>query len=401
MSHGSLGIPAIAVITAAISMMLSVVFVHQWYAHRKFMSGLDWWSLAPVTAFVGALMLGTQGFWPPILSMVLANLVCLASASLFYVGCKRFFGEPTPTWIWMLFTTMFVGLYWSAIIEPDFRWRLAVCASTQIVLQSAQLQLLYKHRRRTFASYFLRSSTIFALIMFAGRLATVGLESSETTLYAPSFAQNIYLASFGFWGISQTIGIVLVVQEVLRDRLEELALRDALTGLLSRGAIFNLGLTALNNHRKAAKPLSVLLMDLDHFKATNDTYGHIVGDAVLRDFAVRAEGCLRPGDMIGRYGGEEFLAVLPGTTSAAALVVAERIRHAQSNSDLPSVTVSVGVAASDDMPGSMEPYEAFERLIDNADRALYQAKNSGRNRVELANLKVPGRLPLERQVTLL
>lgn len=385
MLRGELDMPAIALITAAISTMLSIVFVHQWYTNRTFMTGLGWWCLAPVIAFFGALLTGTQDTVPFIISIVVANACSFSSSVAFYIGSKRFFGEKAPKWPWLLLLVVSSGLYIFAIEYPDFRGRLLIFASAQIFLQSAQLAVFHRHRKRTFASYFLRSSTILALTIFIARLATIGMEGKDATLFTPSLVHNMYLAGFGFWGISQTIGIVLIVQEALRDRVEELALRDALTGLLGRGAIFSLGLAAMRSHQQAREPMSVLLMDLDHFKNTNDTYGHIVGDNVLRDFGRRVEACLRPGDLIGRYGGEEFLAILPGASTAEAKAVAERILQSGPTADLPLVTVSIGIATSTQALASAEPHEAFEQLVDTADRALYQAKQGGRNRVVAAD----------------
>ena len=116
---------------------------------------------------------------------------------------------------------------------------------------------------------------------------------------------------------------------------------------------------------------------IDHFKKINDNYGHQIGDRVIVDFVKHATGALRRADSLGRYGGEEFVALLPETGSAQALIVAERLRSAvELASGNPSCTVSVGVATSD-------VNLSVDGLLARADRAMYQAKNGGRNRVEL------------------
>jgi len=128
------------------------------------------------------------------------------------------------------------------------------------------------------------------------------------------------------------------------------------------------------------EPLSILLVDIDHFKQVNDSYGHTAGDRTIANFAGRAKQQLRCSDTLGRYGGEEFLAVLPHTNPTMTLHVAERIRTAAtgSGSNELSYTVSIGVA------GHLQGM-TLEELVLAADKALYRAKGGRRNRVELAD----------------
>jgi diguanylate cyclase (GGDEF)-like protein len=125
------------------------------------------------------------------------------------------------------------------------------------------------------------------------------------------------------------------------------------------------------------RPASMVLVDLDHFKAINDSHGHLAGDRVLADFGVRVAALLRRPDSFGRFGGEEFVALLPETEPEAARVVAERIRAAlETAEEQPGCTVSIGIAVSrsDD--------NAIDAVLARADAALYRAKAGGRNRVE-------------------
>jgi len=130
--------------------------------------------------------------------------------------------------------------------------------------------------------------------------------------------------------------------------------------------------------RETGHPMSVAMFDIDHFKRINDTYGHHTGDEVLKRVAAGAAAELRSGDTIGRFGGEEFVIVLPDAAADAASKVAERVRHAiGTDSGTPGVTVSIGVA-------EMAPGETCDALLRRADDALYGAKNEGRNRMRLA-----------------
>ena len=169
----------------------------------------------------------------------------------------------------------------------------------------------------------------------------------------------------------------------VREELRERATHDSLTRLWNREAICGILQRELDRVKRADVPLGIIMADIDYFKRINDTYGHLAGDAVLREAAHCMRMVVRPYDGIGRYGGEEFLLVLPDCDEAGAVALAERVREsieadamALAEGMVP-ITFSLGVATS---KVAQEP----EALIGAADTALYRAKNNGRNRVELA-----------------
>jgi diguanylate cyclase (GGDEF)-like protein len=164
--------------------------------------------------------------------------------------------------------------------------------------------------------------------------------------------------------------------------LRRKSLVDPLIGTWNRGAIMRILTIEAIRCDKAGVPLSLIVADLDYFKKINDTYGHPAGDAVLVKAASRLRSCIRPQEALGRYGGEEFLIVLPGSSSATAMAVAERMRAAVAaqpetiaGTSL-NLTISAGVASTDTFPTA-----TTEELISRADVALYAAKDGGRNRV--------------------
>ncbi|MGQ0741948.1 MAG: PleD family two-component system response regulator [Alphaproteobacteria bacterium] len=162
----------------------------------------------------------------------------------------------------------------------------------------------------------------------------------------------------------------------------EMAITDQLTGLHNRRYMARHLETQLKNSAASGKPVSFLIMDIDHFKAVNDTYGHDVGDEVLREFANRITANVRGMDLACRYGGEEFVVVMPDTETSFALNVAERLRHSVETTPFVisrepgeiKLTVSIGMA-------STHPNETADDLLRRADQALYRAKREGRNRV--------------------
>lgn len=168
----------------------------------------------------------------------------------------------------------------------------------------------------------------------------------------------------------------------LFDKIEHDAMFDGLTGAYARLTLIRQGDAELLRARRHGFALSVLFLDIDHFKSINDDHGHAAGDSVLRQFAGLCARHLRDGDSLGRIGGEEFVILLPYADSKGACEAAERIRTDVENTLFASgkgvrlnVTISVGVTCSDRSPGE------FSNLLQRADQALYQAKQQGRNRV--------------------
>lgn len=164
------------------------------------------------------------------------------------------------------------------------------------------------------------------------------------------------------------------------ERLARLADQDPLTGAYNRRSLEQRLREEAARSSRFSAPLSVCMLDLDHFKRVNDTYGHPVGDKVLVELVRRIGGCLRTADAIARYGGEEFLLVLPHTNLGGAVVVAERIRYVVGTTpfDVGGVTLGITVSIGAAEVGPKGPDEAVVR----ADAAMYRAKQGGRNRVE-------------------
>jgi two-component system, cell cycle response regulator len=176
------------------------------------------------------------------------------------------------------------------------------------------------------------------------------------------------------------------LQDELRQRNEELDLvsrTDALTGLRNRRHVEEYLTKLVSLARRNVEPIAVLIVDIDHFKSVNDGHGHDAGDAVLREVAGRMVDSVRLEDMVGRWGGEEFLVVLPNTAAQGAAELAERLRQVVAGEPCPlpdggavPVTISLGCAAS--------VIDDAATLVRSADAAMYEAKESGRNRVVVA-----------------
>jgi two-component system cell cycle response regulator len=201
-------------------------------------------------------------------------------------------------------------------------------------------------------------------------LATPSAFSSDQTSLIDLFFQGLGLA---------------LNNAIAHDRLQHLAALDPLTGIYNRR--FGLGRLHEEFGRavRMSAPLGVLMLDIDHFKAVNDTYGHLIGDRVLKSVSAIVRSSLREGDVLLRYGGEELLAVMPAASSVDLRDTAERLRQAVEDSSVADGEKTVRVTLS--AGGAAYPAHAVDRedgLIQLADEALYRAKEGGRNCVEIA-----------------
>ena len=183
--------------------------------------------------------------------------------------------------------------------------------------------------------------------------------------------------------------------------LADVSSRDVLTGLYTRWYVMDKIEAELNRALRHGSQMSLLMMDIDHFRQVNETYGHQAGDHVLQTIGHVIKDSCRVYDVPGRYGGEEFCLMLPEIKIDRTIPVAERIRRRVEETVIPAnghsirVTISVGIAALESVPG--EAVFGAGSLIDRADRALYQAKERGRNRAELWSPVLATRVPLTEQ----
>lgn len=226
------------------------------------------------------------------------------------------------------------------------------------------------------------------VIMGLSVLSSVGMLFLLTELmglgYPPSFRRSLMVASFAPLLVSGPIGGVIVhllrqVEEA-RQRAQQLAWNDELTGLLNRRRFTEVGERELRLAQRQRTELALVLLDVDNFKHINDRHGHSGGDAVLQAMGRVLPASLRSTDVAARWGGEEFVLLLPGASGESALQVTERVRQAVAQQAIVSGgqvlrwTVSVGVADASEG-------EAFDALVRRADLAMYRAKSEGKNRV--------------------
>jgi diguanylate cyclase (GGDEF)-like protein len=210
----------------------------------------------------------------------------------------------------------------------------------------------------------------------SGSLGVIGIPLSLDSWFGVIHIESL------LYSMATAVFMVVMCKERSEHHYREAAAIDSLTGAANRGAFMANAARLLARAHKDDVPLTLVAFDLDHFKLINDHHGHQAGDRMLRLFADCARKILRPNDLLGRHGGEEFVLVLPAATIETGYIIADRIRAGfaeacRINNEPVPATVSAGVACAD-------PDATLETLMGAADGALYRAKNLGRNRVERA-----------------
>ncbi|MES2682390.1 MAG: GGDEF domain-containing protein [Pseudomonadota bacterium] len=345
------------------------------------------WGLSLLCCGLGALLVILRGVLPDWLSIGVANVLASLGYLMSTVGLLRFAHRPVA-WVWVLSTPVLIGLLF--VFVPFFAQhagpRVVLMAALLVLVAGINLGICWRAQRQEPLRLRQIAMTAFAVTgLFSILRATVTVfYTPPADFMDPSKTQPLLmligLALLLFWNLS----LMLMPGERLQNQLRRAAQDDALTNLLNRGGFNGLARRQLERCRHSAKPASVLLMDLDHFKRVNDSHGHDAGDRLLCAFAETVRAQSRATDLVARYGGEEFCALLPGADHQAAVVIAERIRQQFAKVTVPvddialGTTVSIGVA-------EIAAAETVEAALLRADQALYAAKREGRNRVTLAH----------------
>ncbi|MCW0233254.1 MAG: GGDEF domain-containing protein [Ferrovibrio sp.] len=374
--------PTVAFITVLVVCLESGILTALWVIHRG-MRGVGHWAAGALVISVGVLGVYLRSDALPSASLVVANLFIIGGYVLTWWGIEAFFERPLPYrfGIAILVVAAVALSYFTA--TDNSRIRIVVLLACFALLSALRIySMLRDVRPSTRFSQVLASLAlgIHAIYFLALATAIWTLPPVERPLAQVPISGWLFLIPM-LLSIAVIFTAILLINQTIAARLQEAARRDALTDALTRRALEEVAETEIARSRRHQTPLSLLLLDIDHFKLVNDQYGHAAGDAALRQFAAAARRCLRREDIFGRLGGEEFCALLPNTAVAGAAQLAERIR--QSVADLAvdagghrlSLKVSIGVASL----GSHG--NTWHELVHQADTAMYAAKRAGRNRV--------------------
>lgn len=347
--------------------------------------GIREWFVANVCIVIALPLLILRGVIPDLISIVLANVMLGLAGACYYAGCARFLGQP-PRWSWLTLAILALTAafaYWT-YLDNHVQMRVIVITTYNATVCAAAAILLLRHRplnRRPYHYWFAAAVAILFAVCQLLRGAYFSLANVPTNILTFDTVWNVAMLIIGAVTLpTMTMAAIMMVHDSMLASVEDAANHDHMTGALSRKWLEAIARDQILRAQKTGRPLSLLVIDLDHFKRINDTYGHAGGDEVLKEFARVTRSSLRDGDALGRLGGEEFGVLLPNTDTEVAIRIAMRLRE-QSEQHLISgsfgechYSISVGIATA-------RPGESFDRLSARADGALYSAKNSGRNRV--------------------
>jgi diguanylate cyclase (GGDEF)-like protein len=368
--------------------MLGALFLIFWLNDRRNVPWFGWWSATFLLGSLSAAFFMLRGFGNDFFSTGLGVAFLIAAFACCWQGSRTFDKRP-PLWLPVLAAP---GIWLAASLWPGFLDNVAY----RVVLSSLLLAPLiamsavefWRGRDEELQSRWPVIVLFGTLaLFFAGRLPMVNLLPFP---YGALPLQPGWLAAFNMIVFFHALMLSVLIVAMSKERLEleqrTKAQTDPLTGALNRRAFMTRGARLAARHEHDNAPLSLLFLDIDHFKSLNDRFGHLAGDDVLMKFVQVVHDNIRPTDFLFRIGGEEFCCLLPRTRLDQAHTVAERIRHQFDGARVlaagtpVTATVSIGIASTETFG-----YD-IDTLMRKADMAVYAAKRQGRNRVVIATV---------------
>lgn len=355
-------------------------------ANHPQIKGIKLWALGYAFQALGWTLLGLRGEIPDFVSIIFANALIISSIALFHFALTSFRGEKSYRSFFAAVLTIFTAAFlYFTYVRPSFEIRSIITAGvgSSITFFCGYLLLSSSKRKPTL------SERVMAILFFTFSLSGLLRISSfafyyggqRPEMFAPGALHNVVFGLLFISVLGLSLSFSLMINDRFMDEIMRLATLDSLTGTYNRAAMEKLINKEIDRARRYKLPMSFLLLDLDHFKFVNDTYGHQAGDLALKEVVKAITTELREHDILGRFGGEEFTALLPETDFASAGIVAERIRKTVEATLIVegqksfSMTTSIGLATLNPVK------DDFHELFRRADLGLYKAKQTGRNQV--------------------
>lgn len=366
-------------------LIMGAVYLALWRAHPS-ERALPYWASGSIMCGLSSGLMPFNGILPESVLAIVANFAVAAGFVLLAVGIQVFRDAPVR---WAA-AGLIVGLHMAVVLVCTLVWPLTwVRVLSASLLIAGVLLWIARDLGRINAAQasvgarMLCAACVVTGIWFAirGALQIVMRPTGSYASMTPDMSLiGIWVTVVFFFFAA--VCLVIMLSEKLMARLHELALRDPLTGLFNRRAFFEAARSEQSRGARLQLRHAIVAMDLDSFKGINDRHGHGGGDAVLAHVGRMLRTTLRQGDIIARFGGEEFVMVMPGTDGLTAVDIADRVRRKLAASSIDhegqpiSVTASFGVSL-------IEPDEAVDTALSRADAALYAAKRNGRDQVAL------------------
>ncbi len=366
-------------------LMASVMFF-VWRAQKTY-PGTQFWVLSNVAGTAAFLLVSLRGIGPEFLTVVAGNTLGVATTALALEGNRRFLGLKTRSAIPRgLIAIYFLTQIYHTYISPDFASRI-IAASLIVSLLSFLSYQAFSEKPGLMENVVYRtvgrSFLLFAILMFVRMIGVLAFSGVYSPEWIQSVSFMVFLIFAVVWGFNYMVLNSERMHEELREKeseLRELATTDFLTGLGNKRTFEEFANAELKRSRRYNIPTSLILIDLDHFKKINDTFGHAVGDKVLAQIGSLLKRMTRQHDHVARLGGEEFGLLVTHTDLNAAHLVAEAFRREIQQLDIRHGDGRIAVTSSFGV-GVLAEGDTLESLMERADSNLYKAKRLGRNRV--------------------
>lgn len=351
--------------------------------------GLSGWAGALAMESLVWMLVLSRGTIPDFYSIFVANVLIVSAQAMKLAAIHAFRKLDSPKAQCLIPVALAIIVFlW--LPYDDARHRLAISS----FLLAAQFILILRalwpdeESRAGNAWWMLFGSMLLivpllALRAIASLFGTAEFSTPQSPI-APNLVQLTVFVGVVALNLLGAMGFILMIMERCDREIRKLAMTDSLTHVMNRRAFLDTAEKQIAAAHRQRQPLALLMIDIDHFKRINDSYGHPAGDTVLIRITELLGAQLRKQDVIGRYGGEEFCVLLPSTNETGAIALAEKLRCAVESTPMQlgkhsvPVTISLGVAACNTVCEECHP--DFDALLQDADRALYLAKSKGRNR---------------------
>lgn len=386
--------PTLVILAGILAALVTTVLYAVWH-FNKGIPGLRLWMLSFLIASVFCASLLVRDHVSQVLLVVLTQASIAVAAYLAFLGSRAYMGRASAPhgYAASVITVVVAAAVYFTVVQPNLAIRFALAGSVSgvyFVLTACTLarggfrnlpaRYLFAIVAGLHGLFLLLRPLLFRLAMpDAGEGADAGTVALLSQFVVLESTLSLVMMAFG--------ALMLTNEHITRE-LRHLAEVDPLTDVFNRRAFLALLEKAISSAHRTQSGLSVLAIDLDHFKKVNDSCGHKGGDDALRHFVGLARGCLRNEDVMGRLGGEEFVIFLPNASSEGTLAVAERLRAQVASqpvlTDRGPINLTVSIGATQYLPG-----DSSDALLQRADDAMYLAKEHGRNRVEALAVAQP------------
>jgi len=342
------------------------------------------WRIGTLLLAGGSVLLAFQKALPAGFILPTGNACALLGLTLYWRAIRRFCKLPDTRWLFLPVALATAGVYVFSAPEPSLVGRIVIASSVWVVISIAIALTLYRHPGDVSISHRVLAAIFVVIVIFM--MVRIGYfvaypDAAASFVDGRSWMNVVTPLLVAVPPVIGTTAFLMMCSERIRRQWELAAATDYLTGLPNRRTITGTGEARFNAAKRSGANFAVAIIDIDHFKSINDRYGHDTGDIALKHVAAILEHHCRGPNMVGRQGGEEFVALLEVNTAAEANAAAERLRLAIESVPLKLNNSEINITASIGVGVIVAEDRVLDDLLRRADQALYAAKSAGRNRV--------------------